>query len=540
MESSTSQASSSGSYETELGDIDIETIQRQQQQQSTRRKKVYVKYTPSDRYKIGKYASENGPIASVRKFKLNFPSLNESTARTFRGKYEEQIAGPKKKGQSPEKVIAVKTLGRPLLLGGIDSLVQKYILGESNRGAVISRGVAVSTAKALMIRNPNIVGNVNLESSYWAQSLFRRMGFVRRRATTAKLEIPAGALKEAKLLYLNDIVSKVDKFKIPDSLIINIDQTPTKYVRVGRSTIAKKCSKTVAVSGSSDKRTITATFAITVSGEFLPMQLIYGGKTSKSLPRFKFPDSFSLSVNPTHYSNEIESCKLAEEILLPYITKVIKQEHLPTNQKALVIMDVFTGQMTPKVLNLYKECNIEIVCVPANMTHLLQPLDLTVNGFAKKYTRGKFGEWYSAEIGIQLDAGKPLHDITVPLKLSQLKPLHAQWMVDLLNEMTKETGRKNIASAWKAAGINEALALGMNGLESLDRFQDIDAMMEDTRLSNFQARLETISQHTSDQLKLAYTPMEEDQSESESEWEEENECDFSRNAFDDFNDEPGL
>ena len=37
-----------------------------------------------DRYKIGKYAIENGSAAAVRKFKSNFPKLNESTVRDFK------------------------------------------------------------------------------------------------------------------------------------------------------------------------------------------------------------------------------------------------------------------------------------------------------------------------------------------------------------------------------------------------------------------------------------------------------------------------
>ena len=53
------------------------------------------------------------------------------------------------------------------------------------------------------------------------------MGFLRRRATTTKLQIPEGAVKEATL---------VEKFDI----IINIDQTPIKYVPVGQSSLAKK------------------------------------------------------------------------------------------------------------------------------------------------------------------------------------------------------------------------------------------------------------------------------------------------------------
>ena len=106
----------------------------------------------------------------------------------------------------------------------------------------------------LISRNPGYVGQIDLESSSWAQSLFRRMGFVRRRWTTAKLEIPDDAFKEAQLLFTHDIVSKVDKYNISDSLIINIDQTPTKYVPISRSTLAKKNSEDVAIKGSSDKR----------------------------------------------------------------------------------------------------------------------------------------------------------------------------------------------------------------------------------------------------------------------------------------------
>ena len=192
---------------------------------------------------------------------------------------------------------------------------------------------------------------------------------------------------------------KWKKVSVPHSLIINLDQTPTKYVPVGRATLAKKNTETVPIKGSSGKRTVTSTFTISLQGDFLPMQLIYGVKTRKCLPRFKFPKKFSLSYNETHYSNEKEACKFIEEILQPYITKITERENLPVDQKSLVIMDVFKGQVTPMVLNLYKESNIVVVLVPANMTNFLQPLDLTVNGYVKKFMRGKFNAWYSLQIG---------------------------------------------------------------------------------------------------------------------------------------------
>ena len=64
---------------------------------------------------------------------------------------------------------------------------------------------------------------------------------------------------------------------------------------------------------------IIATFTITLDGHFLAVELIYGGKTSKSLPRVNFPKSFSLSANPKYYSSEQESIKVLEEIIILYV-----------------------------------------------------------------------------------------------------------------------------------------------------------------------------------------------------------------------------
>ena len=115
------------------------------------------------------------------------------------------------------------------------------------------------------------------------------------------------------------------------------------YLLGGQHWLRKILKQFLPIKGSSDKCTITATFPISLQGDFLPMQLIYGGKIRKYVPRFKFPEKFSLSYNGTHYSNEKEACTFIEEILQPYIKKVIEQENLPFDQKSLVIMDVFKG-----------------------------------------------------------------------------------------------------------------------------------------------------------------------------------------------------
>ena len=131
-----------------------------------------------------------------------------------------------------------------------------------------------------------------------------------------------------------------------------------------------------------DKRSITATFSITLSGKFFPIQLIYAGKTSQSVLRYQLPQGFSLSVNEKHFSNTNEYIKLLNEIIVPYVKKERESKGLGEQQKALVIMNVFTWQMTSAIKEVLEENCILVTNVPANMTCFYQPLDLTVNGSA--------------------------------------------------------------------------------------------------------------------------------------------------------------
>ena len=128
------------------------------------------------------------------------------------------------------------------------------------------------------------------------------MGFIQRMATTRKVEMSEELRKEVETTYLHSTVSIMENNKIPKSMVINLDQTPSKYVPGCKKTLAPKRIKSFSVAGSTDKRTITATFSITTDGKFLPMQIICGGKTSKSIPPVSFPDSFLLSANKKHYS----------------------------------------------------------------------------------------------------------------------------------------------------------------------------------------------------------------------------------------------
>ena len=141
-------------------------------------------------------------------------------------------------------------------------------------------------------------------------------------------------------------------------------------------------------------------------------------------------------------------------------------------------MDVFKGQMTNKVLGLLADNQILLKKVPPNLTNHFQPLDLTVNGAAKHFTKKKFVDWYAKQVITAIEKGVNIDDINVNLKLSTLKPLHASWIIQLYNHMTSFEGRGIIINGWRRAGILEAVAKGKEGLPPLDPFHDIDPLLD--------------------------------------------------------------
>ena len=68
------------------------------------------------------------------------------------------------------------------------------------------------------------------------------------------------------------------------------------------------------------------------------------------------------------------------------------------NQAALLIFDVFRGQITDEGTSYLLQNNIYFVTVPNNMTHLFQTLDLTVNGHCKKFMKNEFAKWHMQQV----------------------------------------------------------------------------------------------------------------------------------------------
>ena len=115
---------------------------------------------------------------------------------------------------------------------------------------------------------------------------------------------------------------------------------------------------------------------------------------------------------------------------MPYIKKFKEEKGLPNDPKSLPMWDAFKAQSMANVSDVLSKHEIESVMVPKNMTHLLQPLDLTKNASLKKIEKRVFSKYFSSSImeGLKEDPTCDVTTIKVDLRLSVLKPLHANVM----------------------------------------------------------------------------------------------------------------
>ena len=371
-------------------------------------------------------ARDKIPVSSVATWKARY--LRELKILVREHQHENQ-------GESKQEVVINelpnKKRGRPLLLGKeLDDYVIMYIKHLRSSGAVVNTAIVMAAGSGMVqYRDSNLLsingGPISITKA-WAKSLLSRIHFVKRSATTKKPKMSLIDFEAGKAQFLYDAKTLIEMEEIPDSLVLNWDQTGIHYVPVSNWTMAEVGSKRVEIVGADDKRQITAVLCVTMSGHYMPPQIVYAGKTPRCLPKPKFPTDWHATFTENHWSNQVTTLQYIHNVLLPYVTKKKSELGLSSDHCSLVIFDRFKGQCTEVVLKTLKENNIDVLLVPANCTDRLQPLDISVNKAVKEFLRNEFQGWYAEQVKIQLQHGCSTPDVN--LSLSIVKPLGVTWL----------------------------------------------------------------------------------------------------------------
>ncbi|KAI8487918.1 hypothetical protein Bbelb_343660 [Branchiostoma belcheri] len=219
------------------------------------------------------------------------------------------------------------------------------------------------------------------------------MNYVRRKGTKSARKLPA-EFDDTKEAFLARIAEAVAELDIPDDMVINWDQTGVNNVPVGDWTLEEAGARQVPVIGLEDKRQITLLLAFSC------------------LPRS------STKGRPTHATLALTSRRSGT-----------CSTRRPTGQQR-------THTALPAKL---REANIRPVFVPASCTGELQPLDSEgcINDALKDLT--KSFNFYAEKVAKTLENGTDIENVKVDLRLSAIKPLHANGLLGAMDRLAAET-----------------------------------------------------------------------------------------------------
>lgn len=235
----------------------------------------------------------------------------------------------------------------------------------------VNRLIVIAAAKGILFhKNPGVLkehgGPIEIGKS-WSESFLRRNGFVKHKATKAACKVPAD-FAEIKLAFQQRTKDEVQTWSIPHALIINWDQTGSKLVPVSEWTMEKVGTRQVAVVGKEDKREITVLLSGTATGDLLPPQVIYQGKTVGCCAKITFPDGWNVTHSETHWSNQSTMLEFIDTVLVPYVSQTHEQLEFASDHPALAIFDVFQAHSCEPVLDKLRQHHIHQVFVPAGCT----------------------------------------------------------------------------------------------------------------------------------------------------------------------------
>jgi hypothetical protein len=210
-----------------------------------------------------------------------------------------------------------------------------------------------------------------------------------------------------------------------------MDETPLVFGLTRNQTLAPKGSKTVLVKKFGDtKKTITAALAVTITGEKLQPFLIFEGKRDGRIARELasgdgYPTDLHSICNANHWMTSQDMLVWLDKVLLPFVA----------GRRYLLVLDAFKGHWKAEFVLAVQNSNGRLIQIPPNITHIAQPLDISVN----KPLKDRISSAKIADSIASIETGER----------NVGRRQMAKYLCDAWNEISQET----IINGWNKAGL---------------------------------------------------------------------------------------
>lgn len=213
----------------------------------------------------------------------------------------------------------------------------------------------------------------------WLQSFLRRNKDISVRKAEGLSRSRVSGMNRQEVDKYFDLLSKIiyDKdLSTKPGCIWNCDESGVQMNNDPGERLAEKGSKNVGVITSGEKgETISILVCCNAEGIFIPPYCIFKGVYSKPIYSYGAPPGTVIKMRK-------ESAYISSDLFKEWFLN----HFLPRKQAGinLLILDGHAAHMSIEVLELAKENNVIMLCLPSHTTHYLQPLDRAFFGPFKR------------------------------------------------------------------------------------------------------------------------------------------------------------
>ncbi|KAF7371625.1 DDE superfamily endonuclease [Mycena venus] len=375
------------------------------------------------------------------------------------------------------KTLSLRAYQRALHLAANQLVLEFSIMRHLRRLRALGAPLHLVSIRAIMVAaiekdQPHLFDRLmpdgsefHCSDSFVRKFLRNKMEWSQRASTRAAQKIPANHPELLMAAFLCEAMAVRDH-AIPAELCVNTDQTQIVYQQGTKTTWDEKGAKQVATVGQEEKRAFTLVPSISRSGDKLPFQAIFSGKTDASLPRLGSRGyreaeglGFKLepSINGSYWSTHKTMLKLVDDIIAPYFERRKAELGLPATQCSIWAIDLWSVQRSEAFRTEMKRRHptIIILYIPGGCTGLYQPLDVGIQRPLKQSMRHSCHKDVVAEATALLKHKEGEDEVDFSLiKLDTTQPTLRNrcigWMVDAYHAINKEL----VLKAWElcAAG----------------------------------------------------------------------------------------
>jgi hypothetical protein len=295
---------------------------------------------------------------------------------------------------------------------------------------------------------PELSSKLKCSDAWIRKFVFRQkeLCWVMRKPTKAAQKLPLNADEQILMAFFRQALTCRDAAIRHPCFKVNMDQTQVTLLMGAGLTFERIGAKQVPAVGLEDKRAFTLVVAVSASGDLLPFQSIYQGKTALSVPSKNSLGHaeaiakgfyFDPSGTDTYWANIETMKRWTELILIPYWMEK-KAELGIAQQECILQLDawkVHTTVFKEWITSTYPWITLDFV--PGGCTGVAQPCDVGIQRPLKLSIRRCQQDDLVEEVKHKLDHNGNESVVVLDKTIGTLRNRSVKWLLDAHNEVNK-------------------------------------------------------------------------------------------------------